>query len=84
MGSRVWVRVKPSTHTITGSSQRSAMRKAWTVVSTASWLPAQNSMTQPESRTAMASCWSFQMFRGADTARLAQVRTRGMRIPEMS
>ena len=59
------------------------MRKACTVVSTACWLSAQKSCTQPASRTAMASCWSFQMEMGAPSARFAQVSTTGSRIPAM-
>ena len=37
----VHVKTKPSMHTITGSSVRSAIRQAWMVVSSACWLSAQ-------------------------------------------
>ena len=77
-----WVSTKPSMHTITGTESRSASAKAWTCRSTASWLDAANSCTQPASRWDIASEWSFQMLIGAPSARLATVITIGSRSPD--
>ncbi len=68
-------------HTITGSESCSASRKAWTWRSAASWLVSAKSWIHPESRTAMASLWSFQMLIGAPMARLASVMTIGSPRP---
>ncbi len=68
-------------HTITGSESCSARRNAWIWRSTASWFVSAKSWTHPESRTAMASLWSFQMLIGAPMARLASVITIGSPRP---
>ena len=69
-------------HTITGSEQRSASRNACTCMSAASWLLVAYSCSQPQSRSAIASLWSFQMLIGAPIARLATVITIGRPSPE--
>jgi len=79
----VWVSTKPSMQTATGRSVSCAMRKAWIVVSTASWFEMQWSWIQPASRTAMLSDWSFQIDNGPPTARFAMVITSGTRKPAM-
>ena len=68
-------------HTMTGTDTSSASRKAWMCRSAASWTVSANSWTQPASRAAMASLWSFQMLIGAPTARLASVMTMGNPSP---
>ena len=73
--------MNPSMHTMTGTESSSANRKAWICRSAASWLVSAKSWTQPESRAAMASLWSFQMLMGAPTARLASVMTMGSPSP---
>ncbi len=80
----VWVRMKPSKFTITGSDTRrsSARRKAQMVRSSASWAFSAKICTQPTSRSAMMSEWSFQMLMGALSARLATVMTMGRRMAE--
>ena len=67
--------------TITGQDSRSAILNAWMCRSAASWLVSANSWIQPESRTAMASVWSFQMLMGAPMARFASVITMGSPRP---
>ena len=68
-------------HTMTGTESSSASRKACTCRSAASWLVSAKSWIQPESRTAMASEWSFQMLIGAPMARFASVITTGRPRP---
>ncbi len=77
-----WVSTKPSMQTMTGTESRSASTKACTCRSTASWLDAAHSCTQPASRCDMASEWSFQMLMGAPSARLATVITIGSWSPD--
>ena len=67
--------------TITGTESSSARRKAMMCRSAASWTVSAKSCTQPASRAAMASLWSFQMLMGAPTARLASVITTGSPSP---
>ena len=67
--------------TMTGTDSSSASRKAWTCRSAASWTVSAKSWTQPASRAAMASLWSFQMLIGAPMARLASVMTMGNPSP---
>ena len=67
--------------TITGTDSSSARRKAWICRSAASWIVSAKSCTQPASRAAMASLWSFQMLIGVPTARLANVMTMGSPRP---
>ena len=67
--------------TMTGSESSSARRNAWTWRSAASWFVSAKSWIQPESRTAMASLWSFQMLIGAPIARFASVMTIGSPSP---
>jgi len=61
----------------------SAILKDWMVMSMTSW-PFSACMTiHPLSRWGMMSVWSFQMFRGPETARFALPMTTGRRMAEM-
>ena len=80
--STVWDRMNPSRQTIIGSMTRwsSAMRKAWMVMSSASWLSSTYTWSQPLSRTGCESLCSVQMPEAAPRLRLATAMTTGRRF----
>ena len=68
-------------HTMTGTDSSSARRKAWMCRSAASWIVSAKSWTQPASRAAMASLWSFQMLIGRADGAVGQRHDDGQPEP---